>query len=178
MTTFLKGLIVILVFVTMSAAFAEKEKTLQTEDTSIVSAPSEQKIESQNSSVVTAPNETAPEVGKHANVNMDASSMILALLMVLALVVISALLLKRFNFVQANTSQLKVVASLSLGAKERLVVVQVGEQQLALGVTTQQITLLETLAEPLSTTSNASLPLTGNVLSFLQKVSPKPSKSK
>ena len=36
-----------------------------------------------------------------------------------------------------------------LGAKEKLVVVQAGKQQLLLGVTAHQITLLETLDEPL-----------------------------
>jgi len=108
-----------------------------------------------------------PEVGKHVMSNMDAGSMILSLLMVLALIIICALILKRFNFTQQGVSQLKVVTSLSLGAKERVMVVQMGEQQLLLGVTAQQITLLDKLAEPLteSTLSTADLPK--NLLSFL-----------
>ena len=122
--------------------------------------------------------EQTPEVGKHVMANMDASSMILSLLMVLALIIISALVLKRFNFAQQNTNQLKIVASLSLGAKERLVVVQVAEQQLVLGVTAQQVTLIESLDEPIVTTTESSLPITGNVLAFLQKASNKQSKSK
>ncbi len=120
--------------------------------------------------------EQTPEVGKHVMANMDAGSMVLSLLMVLALIIISALVLKRFNLAQQNTKQLNVVASLSLGAKERLVIVQVAEQQLVLGVTAQQITLIERLAEPIVSSADASLPMTGNVLAFLQKASGKQKK--
>ncbi|MCW8833270.1 MAG: flagellar biosynthetic protein FliO [Colwellia sp.] len=119
----------------------------------------------------------APEVGKHVT-NTDAESMILSLLMVLVLIVICAFVLKRFNIVQQNTNQLKVVASLSLGAKERVVIVQVAEQQLVLGVTAQQITLIEQLAEPIDTTAESSMPMTGNVLAFLQKANGKPKSAK
>lgn len=89
------------------------------------------------------------EVGKHVAANMNAMSMILSLLMVLAVIVISAIILKRFQGAQHNLKGLKIITSLHLGSKEKLVVVQSGEKQLLLGVTTQQITLLETLDEPL-----------------------------
>jgi len=108
-----------------------------------------------------------PEVGKHVMANMDAGSMILSLLMVLGLIVICALILKRFNLTQQDTSQLKLVTSLSLGAKERVVVIQVGKQQLLLGVTAAKITLLDNLAEPLSTKSLDTNELPKNILSLL-----------
>lgn len=108
-----------------------------------------------------------PEVGKHVMANMNAGSMILSLLMVLALIIICAFVLKRFNLSQQGISQLKVITSLSLGTKERVMVVQVGEQQLLLGVTAQQITLLETLAEPLTKQSINTADLPKNILSFL-----------
>lgn len=108
-----------------------------------------------------------PEVGKHVMSNMNAGSMILSLLMVLALIIICAFVLKRFNISQQGISQLKVITSLSLGTKERLMVVQVGEQQLLLGVTAQQITLLETLAEPLTKQGINTAALPKNILSFL-----------
>ena len=111
----------------------------------------------------------SPEVGKHVMANMDASSMVLSLLMVLALIIICALVLKRFNLTQQNSSQLNVVASLSLGAKERVIVVQIGEEQLVLGVCSQQISLLKNLDKPLDVQPAKSLALSGNVLSFLQK---------
>ncbi len=108
-----------------------------------------------------------PEVGKHVMANMDAGSMIISLLMVLALIIICAFVLKRFNLTQQSVSQLRVVTSLSLGAKERVMVVQVGEQQLLLGVTAQKITLLETLAEPLAEAKMNTAELPKNLLSFL-----------
>jgi flagellar protein FliO/FliZ len=112
----------------------------------------------------------APEVGKHVMANTDAGSMILSLLMVLALIGISAFVLKRFNVTQQHNGQLKVVASLSLGVKERLVVAQVGEQQLVLGVTAQQITLLKSLEEPInSNNAENTSALAGNVLAFFKK---------
>ncbi|MFT6919671.1 MAG: flagellar protein FliO/FliZ [Cognaticolwellia sp.] len=94
--------------------------------------------------------EDAPvEVGKHIAANMNSMSMIMSLLMVLAVIVISAMILKRFQGVGQTHHGLKIVTSLHLGAKEKLVVVQAGDKQLLLGVTTQQVTLLETLDEPL-----------------------------
>jgi flagellar protein FliO/FliZ len=115
--------------------------------------------------------EKAPQVGKHVMANMDASSMILSLLMVLGLIVICAIVLKRFNLTQQHSSQIKVVANLSLGAKERIVVVQIGEQQLVLGVCPQQISLLKDLETPIDIQVGKSLALPGNVLSFLNKSS-------
>ncbi len=108
-----------------------------------------------------------PEVGKHVMANMDAGSMILSLLMVLVLIVICAFVLKRFNLTQHDGSQLKVLASLSLGTKERVVVVQVGKKQLLLGVTAQQITLLDNLAEPLAAQNLETTELPKNILSVL-----------
>lgn len=113
--------------------------------------------------------EQSPQVGKHVMANMNASSMILSLLMVLGLIIVCALVLKRFNITQQNSAQIKVVANLSLGAKERIVVVQIGEEQLVLGVSPQQISLLKNLETPIESQENKPLALTTNVLSFLQK---------
>lgn len=101
--------------------------------------------------------EASVEVGKHANVNMDAVSMIMSLLMVLALIVASAWLLKKFNMVAKHSSQMKVVASLPLGTKEKVMVVQVGDEQLLLGVSHQQVNLLKTLDKPISQASDVNL---------------------
>jgi flagellar biosynthetic protein FliO len=101
--------------------------------------------------------EVAPvEVGKHVTANMDAMSMIMSLLMVLAVIVVSAMVLKRFQGAQHAINGLKIVTSLHLGSKEKLVVVQAGEKQLLLGVTPQQISLLKTLDEPLVTSKENS----------------------
>lgn len=93
--------------------------------------------------------EETVEVGKYAHANVDAVSMIMSLLMVLALILASAWLLRKFNFANKSISGMKVVASLSLGHKEKLVVVEVGKEQLLLGVSSGQINLIKTLEQPL-----------------------------
>ena len=113
--------------------------------------------------------ETTPQVGKHVAGNMDAMSMILSLLMVLALIVVVAVVLKRFQPKQQGLAGLKIITSLHLGSKERLVIVQVAEKQLLLGVTAQQITLLGNLEEPLETGANLTSELGQSVISFFQK---------
>jgi flagellar protein FliO/FliZ len=77
---------------------------------------------------------------------------LLGLVLVLACIVLVAWLLKRSNsFHTAASGQLKVIAGLPLGTRERAVLVQVGDKQLLLGVTSQQISLLHTLDTPLKT---------------------------
>jgi flagellar protein FliO/FliZ len=111
----------------------------------------------QDSSVI---DQTAPatvEVGRHVIGNIDAGSMILSLLAVLVAIVIVAWILKKLQVGGLAVNGLRVVTSLNLGSKERLVVVQVGEKQLLLGVTSQQINLLETLDEPIEIKSAVSM---------------------
>jgi len=89
------------------------------------------------------------EVGKHANVNLDSATMIMSLLMVLALIVVSAWVLKKFNMVNKSVAGMKVVTSLPLGHKEKLVVVEVGDEQLLLAVSSGHVSLIKTLDKPL-----------------------------
>ncbi len=109
------------------------------------------------------------EVGKYVGANMDAMSMILSLLMVLVVIVVSAVILKRFQGVQHNLNGLKIVTSLHLGTKEKLVVVQSGDKQLLLGVTAQQISLLETLDEPIVAGQEKSLDIVESLAKFLKQ---------
>lgn len=77
---------------------------------------------------------------------------LLGLVLVLGCIVLVAWLLKRSNsFHTAASGQLKVIAGLPLGTRERAVLVQVGDKQLLLGVTSQQISLLHTLDTPINT---------------------------
>lgn len=50
--------------------------------------------------------------------------------------------------ISLNAGGLKVVASQSLGSRERLVLVDVGDQRLVLGVTVSQITCLTRMDKP------------------------------
>ena len=109
------------------------------------------------------------EVGKHVTANMDAMSMILSLLMVLVVIVVSAVILKRFQGVRHSINGLKIVTSLHLGAKEKLVVVQAGDKQLLLGVTAQQISLIETLDEPLISPKENSVDFAQSIAKLLKQ---------
>lgn len=74
-----------------------------------------------------------------------------ALVLVIGLILVLAWLAKRMPGIGAagNTSALRVVGSLALGPRERVVVVAVGQTQLLLGVGAGGTRTLHTLAEPL-----------------------------
>ncbi|MAX52530.1 MULTISPECIES: flagellar biosynthetic protein FliO [unclassified Methylophaga] len=105
---------------------------------------------------VSAPVFAAAESGAHTLNQSPLSAVnllqtILGLALVLACIVAVAWLLKRTNrFHTAANGKLKVIAGIALGTRERLVLVQVGEEQLLLGVTAQQINTLHKLETPLS----------------------------
>lgn len=74
-----------------------------------------------------------------------ALALIILLMVVLAWAVRRSGLARRLNDAQGNMA---LVATQSLGPRERLVLVDVGEQRLVLGVTASQITCLATQARP------------------------------
>lgn len=127
-------------------------------------------IQADKVSTSTASKGETVRVGQHtASNNLDAMSMILSLFMVLALIVVAALLLKRFQLIRPQSAQLKLVTSLHLSAKEKLVVVQVGEQQLLLGISGQQINLLHKLEQVLPDEKVATAELGQNLSQVIGK---------
>lgn len=76
--------------------------------------------------------------------------MVFGLAAVLALIVALAWAVRRFGRVQPlPAGALRVLGGLSLGARERLVLVKVGEAQLLLGVAPGRVQTLHVLAEPI-----------------------------
>lgn len=76
----------------------------------------------------------------------------LGLLVVLLLMFGLAWLARRLRLVPGALGSgegMKVLAVLPLGQRERLMLVEVGQEQLLLGVTSQQVTLLHRLEQPL-----------------------------
>lgn len=66
----------------------------------------------------------------------DIIQLILGLLVVLGIVLISAYMLRKMQGFNAKAAKdLKVVAGLSLGAKEKVILLQAGSQQILVGVT-------------------------------------------
>jgi flagellar protein FliO/FliZ len=126
-------------------------------------------ITADKTTVVTPPKKV--EVGRHVMGNMDAGSMIVSLLLVLLAIVIAAWIMKKLQVGGSTANGLKVITSLNLGSKERLVVVQVGEKQLLLGLTGQQINLLDTLDEPIEIKSGVPIELSQTLARFTRKSS-------
>ena len=82
---------------------------------------------------------------------------ILALIVVLAWMVHKTRVLGGMQGMPGSNQSLRIVATLSLGMKEKIVVIQAGEQQFMVGITAQQITLLSELEKPLPVAENARL---------------------
>lgn len=113
--------------------------------------------------------ESAPVVGRHVEANLDVASILLSLLLVLALIIAVAFLAKRIQPQGNKLSGMKVVTSLHLGTKERLVVVEVDDKQLLLGVTAQQISLIQTLENKMEVGQPLTMDIGQNIVKLLKK---------
>lgn len=72
--------------------------------------------------------------------------MVLGLMFVLALIFLLAWLMRRYGAMGLGGNRaLRVIAGASVGQKERVVLLQVGERQILLGVTSSQVNMLHTL---------------------------------
>jgi len=81
----------------------------------------------------------------------------LGLMVILGLIVLLAWLLKRTNHLQSSANgQLKIIAGLPLGARERIVLIEAGNEQILVGVTPQQIQTLHVLNSPINTNAENS----------------------
>jgi flagellar protein FliO/FliZ len=82
------------------------------------------------------------------------------LFLVVGLIVLLAWLVhksKMTSGLMQNNTDLKVIASHSLGVKEKIVVLKVGDTQFLLGVTAQNINLLSELKTPLELKSSQAM---------------------
>lgn len=90
-----------------------------------------------------------------------------SLLVVIAIILLCAWLLKRIGpNRRAGTQHLRVVASTPVGQRERVVIVEVEDRWLVLGIGGGQVNKLDTLSAPAEPTpSPASTPLSGSFAS-------------
>ncbi|WP_368529507.1 flagellar biosynthetic protein FliO [Enterobacter cloacae] len=89
--------------------------------------------------------DSLPATGSVLMTVSGALALIILLMVVLAWAARRSGLARRLNDAQGNMT---LVATQSLGPRERLVLVDVGEQRLVLGVTASQITCLATQPRP------------------------------
>lgn len=77
------------------------------------------------------------------------SSLVVSLVFILCLILICAWLVKRVSAItHAGSQHLKVLGALSVGNKERALLISVGEKQLLLGVATGSVSLLHEFDQP------------------------------
>ncbi|MEE9494475.1 MAG: flagellar biosynthetic protein FliO [Gammaproteobacteria bacterium] len=97
----------------------------------------------------------------------------LGMLVVLGLIIGLAWLAKHSGkFQNAAGGHLKILGGLSVGNHERIVLMQVGESQLLVGVTANSVNTLHVLEHPITTTENSqseSETFSGHIASYLNK---------
>ena len=77
--------------------------------------------------------------------------LVIGLLLVLVCIVALAWFAKRFNRLQSTSNgNLQVIGGLSMGARERIVLVQVGSEQLLLGVAPGRVNTLHVLQQSIT----------------------------
>lgn len=90
-----------------------------------------------------------PVLASSGNLSAQLGQMLLGLLLVIGLIFVLAWLLRRVQQIGPRGNQvIKLLASQALGPRERLVLVQVGNEQVLLGLSAGRITPLHTLKEP------------------------------
>ncbi|MFJ7883191.1 flagellar biosynthetic protein FliO [Pseudomonas sp. NPDC096917] len=97
---------------------------------------------------------TAPVAG--SSLGGQLTQLVLGLLLVLGLIFALAWLLRRVQQTGPRQGQvIELIGSRALGTRDRLVLVQVGNEQILLGLTPGRITPLHVLKEPVSVPGNA-----------------------
>lgn len=85
---------------------------------------------------------TTPSTGVSASSYV---SVLVSLLILVGVIYMLGFVLKRMNVTHSGSEQLQVVASMIVGSRERIVIIQVGEEQHMIGVTPQNINHLAKL---------------------------------
>jgi len=93
-----------------------------------------------------------------------------SLVFVVAFILLLAWLLKRMRVpALVNQKGLSVVRQIAVGHRERIVIVQAGEEQFLVGVTPQSIQLISKLDKPLSQEEMANSPFASQLTQLLKK---------
>lgn len=112
-----------------------------------------------NQSYVNAPNQIAK---KDPSTSGDALNVSLGLIVILVMIFSIAWFMKKMGYSNVTgQGQLKIIASLNLGQKEKIALIQVGKQQLLVGMTATQINTLHVLDEVLEETEIKQFGATG-----------------
>ncbi|AEH32628.1 flagellar biosynthetic protein FliO [Vibrio anguillarum] len=104
------------------------------------------------------------------NDHLDLATTFGSLLFVIALILFLAWVLKRMRVPTfGNQKGLSIVRQLPVGTKERIVIVQAGEEQFLVGVTSQSVQLIAKLDAPLKQEEAEVSPFAGQLTQLLKK---------
>ncbi|WP_076410939.1 flagellar biosynthetic protein FliO [Shewanella sp. UCD-KL12] len=77
------------------------------------------------------------------------TNMLGGLIVVLIIIFVLAYIVKRLNLTPTSHGVLKTLAVMPLGQREKIVLLEVGGQQYLLGVTSQQVQVIDKLSSPI-----------------------------
>ncbi|NNN46573.1 flagellar biosynthetic protein FliO [Vibrio sp. 2-2(8)] len=104
------------------------------------------------------------------NDHLDLATTFGSLLFVIALILFLAWVLKRMRVPTfGNQKGLSIVRQLPVGTKERIVIVQAGEEQFLVGVTSQSVQLIAKLDASLKQEEAEVSPFAGQLTQLLKK---------
>ncbi|MGF1762826.1 flagellar biosynthetic protein FliO [Aliivibrio kagoshimensis] len=110
------------------------------------------------------------EVGS-STTNLDLATTIGSLIFVLLLIFGLAWMMKKMRVpgMMGSSGPLKVIKQMPIGPKERIMIIQVGEEQLVVGVTAHNINLLTKLETPLEDASVESASFANQISQLMSK---------
>lgn len=91
--------------------------------------------------------ESASLLGQDVLTSQAIMQMLLGLVLVVVVILLLAWLLRRVSNLHQSHQKMKVISTLSLGTRERAVLIEVGDRQLLLGVSAGRVSLLESFPE-------------------------------
>ncbi len=159
------SLITLLIFLLSSIIVVAEDIEKKSSDLISISQEPEPQQESENQKVEVSPlekrysflsNQTTSNAGVNSqknqtSTNADPLSVSLGLIFILIIIFSLAWFMKKMGYSHlSKQGQLKIVASLNLGAKEKIALIQVGDQQLLVGMTPTQINTLYVLDESIT----------------------------
>ncbi|XAW89070.1 flagellar biosynthetic protein FliO [Vibrio sp. CDRSL-10 TSBA] len=118
---------------------------------------------------------SAPALAVENN-QLDLATTLGSLIFVIALILAMAWMLKRMRVPAFGQQKgLSVVRQLAVGTKERVMIVQAGEEQFLIGVTAQSVQLISKLDKPLQLQETEAASFTNQLTQLLKKHDNKPS---
>ena len=116
----------------------------------------------------------APKIGSGGHL----LSVTLGLAAIIGLIFVLSLFVKRFGSgTFATNTQLKIISSMPLGTRERIVLIDAGGQQLLLGITPTNINTLHVFADPIVVDNKPDVQsdFSRKLMAILQQKTPNPS---